>query len=152
VFTINNTAKLPFYTNSTANGTIGIDSRIIVVTFRAPVSRSELEEGFHFSFGIEPSKSTTTNEFEGYRFTHFHFMDPNKTNNYTRLTGRKEYLPEEIVTMVISTEFNHSYAVNIGSLDIQSSTNCQADSLTRFRLLSSREVYRRIGNSQTCYR
>jgi len=78
------------------------------------VSHSDYEEGFHLSFTNEPIKNHF-DEYEEHTFSHYHFTEPNGTQSYSKLTGRKEYLSNEILSIAITSESNHAYAVN--SLD-----------------------------------
>jgi len=140
-----------FCRRANSTGTEKVRSKLAFVTLVAQVSpSSNLEEGFELAFnGLESKKGQDI--FESHEYSHYYFTTPNGTFNYTEVKGRQTYLPDEILTIVISTVENSTYTVN--SVDIEVSEKCTRNSLTRYIVSSfERTSFSRWGISQKDYR
>jgi len=89
-------------------------------------------------------------EYDGYAFSNYHFTASSGSVNYTELTGRLYYLPNEIITMIISTSHNHTFYFNY--IDIENTTSCDSDFIARFYVPYKQDYILPCGRPHLNYR
>jgi len=135
--------------NSTSTGTYEVGDNLVFVTLRAPLSQLGSAESFNISFSS--AKSTNASDiYENHTFSHYHFSSEIGSLSYKELTGRDEYLPNEIMTIAVSNQNYQTFTVE--SVDTENSRDCHLDSLTRLYLSPDKHFYNRCGTTNQDHR
>jgi len=137
------------YRNSTSNGTYRIYDNVVFVTLRAQLSHFDSEESFNISY-TSIKRKYDSNIYKDYASSHYHFSAESGSLTYKELTGRDEYLRRQLITVVVSGQAYQTFTVD--SIDIEKSSNCTLDSLTRLVLSPDKYFFQRCGVAAQDYR
>jgi len=110
-----------------SNSSFTLSGPIVFMTFTA---NTFLSSQFKISFAAVETGRPPYENFDDYKFTHYHFRDLSGSFSYPELKGNSHNLWDEVVTYTISTIENHT--VYLDALDLENNSLCQYESFDRF--------------------